>query len=388
MAHRLFAALAPLLGLGMAFAQAPPMVPPVAMLVDDDAEALVRQLNNDGAIARGKDGSKIGRELRDVFCGASCVRATPFQRFATRVQGWSFSIAQNPQPGQYRYLRFAWKRTDGAAVMIQLHASNRWDQRYYAGQLTANVQGWGPMKAIGEAVPRDWELVTRDLFQDFGAITITGIAFTPMEGPGVGLFDYICLGRTIKDLDLATDAAFGKLPLKEALSPPELENLWSNLASADARLAGRAIRTLVAGRKESVAYVKERLNRKPEPFDTERAARLVTELDDENFDVREDAFDSLDRLGPVTIKVLQQARTASKSTEQRKRIDALLRNHSADESGLSAEQLRTLRTIRVLEWCGTAEAQEILKELSQHPLEAGLNEDVRKALTRLERQRK
>jgi hypothetical protein len=42
-------------------------------------------------------------------------------------------------------------------------------------------------------------VVTRDLFADFGAFTLTGIAFTP--GPGeYALFDHVYLARTADDL--------------------------------------------------------------------------------------------------------------------------------------------------------------------------------------------
>ena len=42
--------------------------------------------------------------------------------------------------------------------------------------------------------------MTRDLFKDFGAFNLTGIALTPMDGTH-GLFDAIYIGRTIEDLD-------------------------------------------------------------------------------------------------------------------------------------------------------------------------------------------
>jgi hypothetical protein len=378
----------PLLLLGIAQGKPPPAPPPVLELVEDDVEPLLRQLQNDGNLAAGKDNSKIGRELRDVYSGVCSVRATDFQRFTFRVQGWTFPIVQNPQPGQFRYLRFAWKRTESPGIMIQLHASGRWDQRYYAGQVTPLVKTWGAMIRVAEHVPRDWEQVTRDLFQDFGAITITGIAFTPMEGAGAGFFDHIYLGRSIKDLDQATDVAFGKHPLNEALSAPELEKLWTELADTDIRRAGRAVRTLTAGRKEGVPFLKKRLERKPEPSDAKRIARLISALDDEDFGVREEASDDLNRVGPASIKLLQAARASTKSAEQRQRIDVLLRNHLPDDSGLTSEQMRILRAVRVLEWSGTADAQQVLEGLARLELDAGLNQDVKNALGRLARQRK
>ena len=48
-------------------------------------------------------------------------------------------------------------------------------------------------------------VVTRDLFADFGAFTLTGLALSPMDGD-FALFDHIYLGRSVRDFELATPA--------------------------------------------------------------------------------------------------------------------------------------------------------------------------------------
>ena len=55
------------------------------------------------------------------------------------------------------------------------------------------------MVPVAAQVPRDWVVVTRDLYTDFGAVTFDGVAFTPMTGDGAGLFDHMYLGRTVAD---------------------------------------------------------------------------------------------------------------------------------------------------------------------------------------------
>jgi hypothetical protein len=338
------AALVHFLWLGIAVAQPSSGTAPFVELLEDDVEALLPQLRkNEG----NPEPSEVSRELRDVFSGVCSVRATSLQRYTTQVQGWAFTIAQNPQPGEYRFLRFAWKRIEGAAIMFQLHANGHW-YRYYAGQPTAVVKNWGPMTEVAAKVPRDWQVVTRDLFQDFGAITLSGIAFSPLEGPGTGFFDHIYLGRTIKDLDQATAVVLGTTPLKDTLSARELDKLWSDLASADVRIAGGAVRKLTAGRKDSIAFLKERLERKPQPIDGKRVATLIVALDDDDYDVRENASKDLRRLGEGVVKTLKEARVAAKSAEQRERLDELLRSEFVDNSGLTSNQLRTLRVIRIL----------------------------------------
>jgi len=172
----------------------------VAELLEDNTAFFLDNLNNVGV----NDASKVFRNEDAHFSGTSSLAATPFQRFQTILPDWRFQIAENPGPGQYRYLRFAWKRTVGPGIMLQLHALPKTWHRYYAGTVSDQTKAWGPMTRVAEDPPRQWELVTRDLFQDFGPMTITGISFTPMNGLGEGYFDHIYLGRTIEDLDRVT----------------------------------------------------------------------------------------------------------------------------------------------------------------------------------------
>ena len=111
-----------------------------------------------------------------------------------------------------------------------------------------------------------------------------------------------------------------------------------------------AVRKLTAGRKESVPYLHKMLRMKPLEGDVKQIARLIQELDDENFTVRETAFRELDKLGDAIIRHLQQARGQASSPEHRSRIDAILKNRGVAEGELTNEQLRQIRAIRVLEW--------------------------------------
>jgi biopolymer transport protein ExbB len=123
---------------------------------------------------------------------------TPPQRFSPRIPEWNFPIRQYPEAGEYRYLRFAWKG-EGHGVMIELAAAGRWppaDQpvhRYYSGR---NSTGWAAVE-VSPDVPRDWQVVTRDLYKDFGEFTLTGIAPTALGG--AAHFDRIELLRSVED---------------------------------------------------------------------------------------------------------------------------------------------------------------------------------------------
>jgi len=178
-------------------AAVPAPTEPVAELLEDNTAFFIDNLNNPGA----GDASIAERDERSFFSGACSLAVSEFQRFNPRMPNWKYEIAENPRPGQYRYVRFAWKRTEAPGIMLQLHAWPRTWHRYYAGTVSAATQSWGLMTRIADDPPRRWELVTRDLFKDFGPMTITGIGFSAMEGPGQANFDHIYLGRTIEDLD-------------------------------------------------------------------------------------------------------------------------------------------------------------------------------------------
>jgi putative heme-binding domain-containing protein len=134
------------------------------------------------------------------YSGQACLAVTPPQRFSPRIPDWEYRITENPGPGEFRYLRFAWK-SRGAGIMLELAAEGKWPganeavRRYYSGQ---NTTGWAARQVAAEA-PRDWAVVTCDLWKDFGGFTLTGIAPTAMGGEA--LFDRIELSRSLEDLE-------------------------------------------------------------------------------------------------------------------------------------------------------------------------------------------
>jgi hypothetical protein len=148
-----------------------------------------------------------------TYHGAAALMITPLQRFSPAIPGWQFRIAEKPGPGEYRYLRFAWKTQTGSGVMLELADQGQWpppDQpvrRYVAGQ---NSTGW---QARQQAVdpPREWTEVVVDLWQDFGPFTLTGLAPTAMGGPAY--FDQIELLRTAPHPP-ATSPKQGALPAR------------------------------------------------------------------------------------------------------------------------------------------------------------------------------
>lgn len=136
-------------------------------------------------------------ETSDRFSGAAALSITPPQRWNLNMPGWQYRITEKPGPGEFRYLRWAWKSRGGQGVMLELAGGGRWPLaekplwRYYSG---ANTTGWAAVQVSPDA-PREWTVVTRDLWKDFGPFTLTGIA--PTASGGVGLFDRIELLRSL-----------------------------------------------------------------------------------------------------------------------------------------------------------------------------------------------
>jgi hypothetical protein len=349
--------------------------PRVIELFEDEAEATIKQLVNDNSA----DPGTAQRDDEDCFSGRCAIRVTPLQRFTSRIKGWNYPIVEKPEDGQYRYIRFAWKKVGGNGIMVQLCGINdptTWDHRYVAGRNTVN---W-TCRIIADAAPAKWELVTRDVFADFGKFTLTGIAFTPMDGTA-GLYDHIYLGKSIADLDAVTDAVLGKTPIKDRPTAAQLAKCWDDLDKRDALLTAPARRTLIAADKDAVAFLKDRFKAREATDEEKKIAKLIADLDEDDFEVRENASAELAKLGARAEMLLKKTLAETKSPEVRRRIEALLAKRT-EEEGPTGDQLRQLRAVRVLEQIGTPEAHELLEGLSKQALPPAVAGEVKIALDR------
>jgi hypothetical protein len=119
------------------------------------------------------------------------------QRYNPQVPGWSFSIVEAPKTNtEYRYITFAWKKVGGTGIQLQLHGvPDTWGHRYHAG---ANEKNWTPSIQVSPDMPKEWTLVTRDLWTDWKTFTLTGIAFTAWSLPH-GIWDHVVLHQTKTD---------------------------------------------------------------------------------------------------------------------------------------------------------------------------------------------
>jgi hypothetical protein len=368
--------------------QVGPMAPPhpsqaaVMELLEDDAGRLARSLNP------GADMTNLGQAGawgEDCYSGANALKVAGYQRFRENLPGWNYPVVEKPRPGEYRYLRFAWKKPAGRGVMIQLCVGGLDWGRYFAGE---NIVGFVPALQVNPAVPREWEVVTRDLFADFGNMpfTLTGFAFTSMDG--VALFDHIYLGRTIEDLDKVTNAAKAWARKTESLGTIQLDQHWKDISSEDAAVRQPALWALGACGKSSMPYLAERLTIPDGPAVEKRLKQLVADLDSPRYAIRERASTDLELAGRTALGLLETALAKEGiSPEARMRLEKLIAKCKMENSVLTGPQRITLRTIHVLEQAETAEAKALLDRLAEASLEAGLSLEAKTASERVGKRR-
>jgi hypothetical protein len=349
---------------------------PVFALFEDDTPTMIRSLTEftgNEATAR--------RELVDVYSGFHSLRVTPMQRFNPRIAGWNYPIVEEPGPGQYRYLRFAWKKIGGKGIMIQLCAlGTNWEHRYVAG---ANVVNYNSI-IVANKPPADWTVVTRDLFKDFGVMNLSGIAFTPMDGTA-GLYDHFYLGRTVEDLNKIDRKRLGVETPKEDLPANKLKALWEELADSDDAKALLAQRTLLAVARQSVPLFKEQLRPVDKRNLDKEIAQLIAQLDDDNFKKREAATEKLEQLGPQVVPAVNRALNDTPSLEAQRRLERILAKVTSTEPPVPPEQVRAFRAIRILELVGTKEAREVLDNLAKGSAESDVTRAAKAAAERLKK---
>jgi RNA polymerase sigma factor (sigma-70 family) len=143
------------------------------------------------------------------------------------------------------------------------------------------------------------------------------------------------------------------------LEPAELAANWELLASDDAAKGFDAIVALTLSPREAVSFIEQRL--KPAaPFEPQRMARLIGQLDSGEFKVRDEAYNELLKIGEQAIPALEKALAANPPLETRRRLEALREKSLPTSMILKGERLRADRAVEVLERIGTAEARRLL----------------------------
>jgi hypothetical protein len=115
--------------------------------------------------------------------------------------------------------------------------------------------------------------------------------------------------------------------------------------------------------------------------DRQRIARLITELDDRRFKVRDAAFKALEEIGLDAEPELRRLNEQELDPNLRRLVQVLLRK--IDGRSLPPGQLQALRVIDAVERIGGDKGRQLLKALAAGDADAALTRDAKTALRRL-----
>ncbi|MBW3540194.1 MAG: NPCBM/NEW2 domain-containing protein [Planctomycetes bacterium] len=242
---------------------------PGLLRVFEDDEGLVAALTGgEGTVETVVEGAHSGRAfLRVTSPGRWEALLQPLKR----LPGGGAVIRERPRLGEYRYIRFAWRKPDKGLIGLgvghdgelggdendaraffaqergrpkERKRSRRnveFDGRGYRHGFRYDAGAGDPERApvlrLDRNLPSKWSLITRDLYGDFGNFTLTGLELT--AAGGAADFDHIYLARAPHD--------FNHIP--EQLPPPETPTT----PPADPNIAKSATDPLRYGEVLSVA---------------------------------------------------------------------------------------------------------------------------------------
>jgi WD40 repeat protein len=169
----------------------------------------------------------------------------------------------------------------------------------------------------------------------------------------------------------------------QELADDELDALWSQLGSADAKAARAAIVRLAGDPRQAVAAAERHLT-PAAPLDEPSLAALIQELDAEEFADRRAALDKLASLGSVIEPKLKATIATTESGEIRLRCGELL-NLMQRRYPLAGPALAQSRAVQLLEWIGDERAKALLTKLAAGSAEGHLTKEAKLAVERLGR---
>jgi WD40 repeat protein len=182
---------------------------------------------------------------------------------------------------------------------------------------------------------------------------------------------------TIWDVPAQRPAAAERLDTKQTLA------CWDALRGDDARKAYRAVGLLASSPKESVPFLRAQV-RPAAPLQGEerkRVERWLRDLDDDNFEQRQQATEALLRLGQTVLPAARKTLAGNPSAEVRRRLEYIV--EKVVRLASSPDGLAALRAVEALEQAATVEARGLLKELAAGLPGAELTSEANAALGRL-----
>jgi WD40 repeat protein len=164
------------------------------------------------------------------------------------------------------------------------------------------------------------------------------------------------------------------------LEEAEQRQCWADLASTDAGRAARALARLRSAPSQAVALLRRQVRPAVGP-PAEKVDGWIKDLGSEAFSRRTRASAELAKLGGLAEPALRKALANRPYLEARRRIEKLL-NDIQSEAPTSAERLRDLRAVELLERLPEPEAERLLQDLAAGAAGARLTREAQAAVGR------
>jgi S1-C subfamily serine protease len=181
----------------------------------------------------------------DRYHGSRAIRITPGGQFRLPLDG-PVRIRERPAWGEYRFVRFAVKKPKGGRVAIGFETgeARATPARYDLGK--GEPSFGGATRIWQDNPPKDWVVMTRDLFADFGQLDVQAILVGAIDGEPA-LVDHIYLARGHVDFESIPAAPSPEATnekARDALVRPIIERARQatvRIEMPDGRLAAGAI---------------------------------------------------------------------------------------------------------------------------------------------------
>jgi hypothetical protein len=157
---------------------------------------------------------------------------------------------------------------------------------------------------------------------------------------------------------------------------------WTALGTTDAAKAHQVLTELAARPRQTVPWLRKRLQPVPQA-DPIQIARLLADLDSDRFRVRREAGKELEKLAERAEPALRKTLAGPPTPEAGLHVRIILSRLRNNRLHPPPDSLRIARAVEVLEQIGDQEARSLLTSLAAGAPEAMLTVEAQGALARL-----
>jgi DNA-binding phage protein len=166
------------------------------------------------------------------------------------------------------------------------------------------------------------------------------------------------------------------------LSAENLESLWKEVTGEDGLQAHRAMWTMISAPEATVTFLKNFLQPVPS-VDARQIAKLIANLDSDNFVARERAMTELEKITDLAETALRKVLDGQPTPEVQNRVSRLL--EQVQGTIHSRQRLGQIRGLEILVQIGTPQALEVMKALAAGAPDASLTKQAKADWERLQR---